>query len=168
MDLQQLQAMGAIVPSRIVKREVKFKRPEMKPEEEWADPEEPEYTDKVFDETMTVYIRRGSSADGLELLQADDRDKMFVAIQRCIVDEKGNPVFPSFEIASRIKLWLSIPLFNAIAAEGNVGPKSSRRRKSGGATSPSPSADAASGNGSTPSTSTSSKSGTRSKKSSAP
>lgn len=162
MDLQQLQAMGAIAPSRIVKKEVSFKRPEMKPESEWADPAEPEFTGNTFDESMTVYIRRGSSADGLEILQAEDRDRPFIAIHRCIVHPDGKPVFPTLDEASRLKLWLAVPLFHAIAEEGNHGPKASRRGTSSGATSRSPSAEEASANGNTPSTSTSRKPGKRS------
>lgn len=150
MKLQDLQAIGAIVPTKMVKREVAFKRPILKPASEWADKDEPEFTGETVDDTVTVNIRRGSSADGIEILQAEARDQPFIAIHRCICDDDGKPVFPTLEKAQSLALWLALPLFKAITDEGTRGPKVSRRRTSSGAKSRSPSADEASVSGSTP------------------
>ena len=159
MDLQQLQAMGAIVPAKLVRREVKIKRPIMSPSEEWSDPDLPEFTGETADESITVFIRRGSSADQIELLRAEQREQPFVAIQRGVCMEDGKPLFPTLEIAMQVALWLAMPLFEAVTEVAGNGPKRSRRRTSSGAKSHSPSADEASTNGSTPSVPTKKPSG---------
>jgi len=168
MDLKDLQACGAFVRPKLVKRDVKIKRPVLKPESEWADKDTPEITGDVVDDVVTVYIKRGSSADGFEVMTADRRDQPFIAIQRCICDEHGNPLFPTLEMASSLQLWLALPLFDAITKEGSSAPKASRRRTSSGAISHSPSADAASASGSTPSTSTKKTSGSSTAKNADP
>lgn len=150
MDLNQLQAMGAFVPTKPVKKEIKITRPVLLPREEWADPEIEEESGEVVNESMTAYIRRGSSADDIEMSRAPEREQPFVAVYRFVCDEKGRPVFESVEQTMTLKTWLVMPLFAAIAEVRGNAPKPSRRRTSSGSKSPSPSADAAPRNGNTP------------------
>lgn len=166
MDLKQLQALGAFTTDRIKRKDITVRVPTQSPPGTWVDPEEPEYTGETTEQKLTVFIRRASSADGMEILQAAKRDQPFIAIQRCIVDEKGVQVFPEYDDAARLKLWIALPLFNAIM-EDMPGPKRSRRGTNSGVVSPSPSVDGASGNGSTRSTLKSKRSGIRGKRSKA-
>jgi hypothetical protein len=168
MDLKQLQAMGAIVPRTLVKREVSFKRPVLKPATEWADPEIPEETGEVVEESMTAYIRRGSSADALEIANASERERPFVAVFRAICDEKGNPVFPTLEDAMQLATWLAFPLFKAITSITGGGSKNSRPGTSSGVASRSPSAAGRSRNGKKRSASKSTRSGRHTSSSAAP
>lgn len=133
--LSQMKAMGGFAPDKTIKREVKFKKPVLRPEGEWADPEIPEETGEVEDATITVFIRRGSAADAFEINQAAKREQPFVVIHRAIVHEDGTPVFESVEQAMRLQLWLAMPLFEAVMEAAPAAPKSSRRKKSGGANS---------------------------------
>lgn len=160
MDLQHLQQMGALVPRKLFKRDVAIKRPLLKPESEWTDPEVPEKTGEWEDSTVTVYIRRGSSADALEIANAPPRERPFVAVFRSVCDEHGKPLFPTLEDAMQLEVWLAFPLFAEITAVTRVGePKNSQPRTSSGARSRSPSADARSTSGKRRSTSTNSPSG---------
>lgn len=136
MKLSELQAMGAFAPEKLVKREIKFKRPEYLPESEWADPDVPEQTGEFIEDTVTVYIRRGSAADAIELVRAPEREQPFLAIHRAIVHADGKPVFESVEQAMSLQLWLAMPLFEAISEVAPKVPKALRRKKSGGANSP--------------------------------
>jgi hypothetical protein len=140
MDLKQLQAIGAIVPLKLFKREILVRRPELKPRAEWPDPEVPERTGEYLDESMTVHIRKGSSADAIEVANASARERPFVAIYRSICDEKGAPVFPDLETTMQLETWLVVPLFNAINEVQVVGSKNSQPRTSSGVSSRSPSA----------------------------
>lgn len=150
MDLKQLQAMGAMTPNKVVARQVKIKRPVLRPRDEWADPDLSETTGELIDDSITIHIRRGSAADALELAQASKREQPFVAIQRFICTPTGEPVFPDLETAMQIETWLALPLFDAITEARGASPKTSRRRTSSGANSPSRSADEASLSGNTP------------------
>lgn len=150
MELKDLQSMGAIVSRKLTKRVVPIKRPVMRPADEWADAEIPEFTDELVDDTVTVHIRRGTSADAIEIMQATERERPFVAIYRSICNDKGEPVFPTLDDAMQLALWLVLPLFNAVTEVAGQSPKASRRRTSSGAKSRSPSAVAASASGSTP------------------
>lgn len=147
MDLKQLQAIGAIVPRTLFKRVIEFKYPELKPEKAWADPEVPEMTGQILDGSMDVFIRRGSSADAIEIANATDRERPFVAIWRSVCDEKGNPVFPSLEDAMQLATWIVIPLFQAINAVSGDAPKAYPPRTNSGANSHSVSAGGRSRNG---------------------
>jgi hypothetical protein len=167
MDLKQLQAMGAIVPRTLLKREVTFKRPELKPVAEWANPEEPEFTGEWLDGSMTVFIRRGSSADALEIANASPRERPFVAVFRSICDESGTPMFPTLEDAMQLANWLAFPLFNAITEAAGGGPKNSRPGTSSGANSRSGSVGGRSQSGRKRSPSTKKKSGASTESSSA-
>jgi hypothetical protein len=168
MDLKQLQAIGAIVPRTLFKREIEFKYPEQKPVAEWVDPEVPEYTGQTLDGSMTAYIRRGSSADAIEIANASPRERPFVAIFRSICDDKGNPVFPDLAEAMQLATWLAIPLFNAITEVSGGDPKNSRPGTSSGVASRSPSAAGRSRNGKKRSASKSAKSGQPTNSSAAP
>ena len=133
MDLkEQLQAMGAFVPQKLHKKEIEIARPVPLPQDEWADPEVPEYGDEIVKETITVFIRMGSAADDIELSAADKREKPFVAIYRFVCDEAGAPVFDSPQQAMTLKTWLVYPLFQAIAEVRGNAPKASRRKTSSG------------------------------------
>lgn len=152
MDIKQLQALGAFVPQKLHKRVIQVERPVLAPQDSWADPDVPEYTGENVRDEMTVHIRLGSSADEIEMSQASNRERPFVAIHRFIYTEDGKPVFESVEQAMTLKSWLVIPLFNAIAGVTHTLPKASRRKTSSGSKSRSLSADAAPRNGSTQST----------------
>lgn len=147
MDLKQLQAMGAIVSKSLTKREVPIKRPELRPVEEWADPSAPEETGNWLDDSITVHVRKRSSADFLEMLTATDRDKPAVAILRCVCDEDGSEVFESLEQVQDLKEWLYVPLMMVVNEVNQFGPKNSQPRTSSGAKSRSASADDLSRNG---------------------
>jgi hypothetical protein len=132
MKLSELQAAGAFVSAKPIKREIKVKRPDLKPKEEWADPDVAEFTGETIDDSLTAYIRRGAAIDAIEMMRAEERDQPFVAIHRSVCHEDGRPVFDSLEQASSLALWLAMPLFEAITEVANAGPKSSRRKTSSG------------------------------------
>lgn len=137
---EQFKAIGAFVSSTLIERTVKFKRPVQRPQEEWEHQEIPEYTGDVVDESVQVWIRRGSAADALEMMQAENRERPFVAIFRAICNKDGSPVFDSLEKAESLQLWLALPLFEAITEVAGKGPKASRRRTNGGSKPASPTA----------------------------
>lgn len=147
MDLKQLQAIGAIVPRTLFKREIEFDYQELKPAEEWADPEVPEKTGKTIHGKMETYIRRGSAADAIEVANASERERPFVAIFRSVCDEKGEPVFPTIEDAMQLAAWIVVPLFKAITAVSGDSPKNSLPRTNSGVSLRSPSAAGRSKNG---------------------
>lgn len=150
MNLQQLQSMGALAPRKLTRREVAINRPVPKPETEWADPEVPEFTDETVPDTVTVFIRKGSAADAIEFVRADERSQPFVALLRFICNEDGSPVFPDLETAMRVHTWLALPLMEAAREVQGTLPNASTPRTNSGASSPSPSGDEASGSGKTP------------------
>lgn len=132
MDLKQLQAMGALVTRSLFKKEVPVRRPVLKPAEEWADPNEPELTDEFVDDSVTVWIRKRSSADFLEMVQAADRDKAHVAILRCVCNPDGSEVFESLAQAKQLREWLFIPLMVAVNEVNGYGLKNSPPKTSSG------------------------------------
>jgi hypothetical protein len=141
MDLKQLQAIGAIVPRTLFKRKIEFQYPELKPESQWVEPGIPEPTGETLSGSMEVFIRRGSSADAIEIANASERDRPFVAIFRSVCDEKGEPIFPDLETATQLATWIVIPLFNAINSVSGDRPKNSQPTTSSGTNSPSSSAE---------------------------
>jgi hypothetical protein len=147
MDLKQLQAMGAIVPRKLIDREVKFKRPVPADPSTWEDPEVPEFTDEIVEETVTVHLRKLSSADSIEVLRADDRERPFIGIHRGVCNADGTPLFESLEQAMQLQLWMAVPLFEAVQEVAGIAPKASARKTSSGAKSRSASAGAASKSG---------------------
>ena len=136
MKLADLQAMGAMAPDKLIKREVKIERPVLLPKEQWADPDVEEESGDYESDTLTVYIRQGSAADAIEMMGAARREQPFVVIHRAICHEDGTPVFESLEQAMRLKLWLAFPLFDAIKEVAPKAPKASRKKRSGGTNSP--------------------------------
>lgn len=147
MDLKQLQAMGAIVPRTFYEKTIPIRRPVLKPVEEWAEADAPEKTDKFVDDTITVHIRKRSSADFLEMVTAPDRDKAHIAVLRCVCKPDGAEVFESLEQTKQLEEWLFIPLMLAVNEVNKFGLKNSQPRTSSGANSRSPSAAGRSRNG---------------------
>jgi hypothetical protein len=154
MDLTQLQAMGAIVPTKPIKREVKIKRPELRPETEWADPNVPEFTGEIVDDTMTVYIRKGMAVDSLEMLSEEGGRRAAMAIHLSVCHADGTKVFPTMEhvigngkdpgeegYLGALAEWIFYPLMIELSqVEKETRPKYSRRRKNGGSKPVSPTA----------------------------
>ena len=152
LKISDLKTMGAFVPSEIVRKEVKIKRPKPKPAEEWAVKNVPEFTDEFMEDTLTVFIRKGMAADRLEILQASNRDRAFIAILRAVCNEDGTPMFSSLdqimggepdengEPTPALADWLVFPLFKAITEVAGDGPKASRRARNGGSKPASPTA----------------------------
>lgn len=140
MDLKQLTSLGAIVPRTLFKKEVALKRPTLKPAEEWADPNEPEFSGEIVDDTMTVWVRKRSSADFLEMMRAPDNDKAHIAILRCICDQEGNEVFESLAQCKQLREWMFLPLMLVVNEVNEFGLKNSAPKTKSGANSPSSSA----------------------------
>lgn len=147
MDLRQLQALGAFVSRDLHKRTITFTYRPMKPRESWADPAEPEFEDALKTDTAEVYIRRRNSADFYEMVKADERDKVFVVIFRCVCNPDGSPLFESVEQASNLAEWMTVPLIAAVNEVNNYQPGKSKPRTSSGATSRSASAGVRSASG---------------------
>lgn len=140
MDLKQLQVLGAIVPRTMFKKEIPVKRPELKPQTEWADQSEPEETGKIIDDSLTTWIRKRSSADFLEMIQAKDQDKAHIAVLRCVCHEDGSEVFESLQQCKQLKEWLFIPLMVAVNEVNQFGLKNLTPKTSSGTSLPSSSA----------------------------
>lgn len=135
-----MQAFGAFVPTTLVKHTVKLRRPILKPADEWASPDEPEFTGEIVDDTMDVFVRKRASSEFLEMVQATDRDRAMVAILRCVRNEDGSQVFQSIEQVSRLAEWLFIPIVEAVNRTNEFRPKNSAPRTNYGTSSPSSSA----------------------------
>lgn len=147
MDLIKLHAMGAIVPRTLFKREIEVTFCPPLPAESWADPGVPEYEDEPVTQTMTVYLRKRSSADMLEVGEAEGADRSLMTLLRSVCTPEGAPVFESIEQVRQLEPWMAIPLLQAVAEVNRYGAKKSTPRTSSGAPSPSPSAAAASRSG---------------------
>jgi hypothetical protein len=148
MDIKQLHAMGALVTRSLTRKEITVRHPALRPKSEWADATQPEFSDELVVDTMTCWVRKRSSADFLEMMQAPDRDKAHVAVLRCICHEDGREVFESLDQAKQLQEWLFIPLMVAVNEVNQFGLKNSQPRTSSGARSLSASADGQSLNGS--------------------
>lgn len=144
MNLKELQAMGAIVPRKLIEKTVLVKHPKVLPKKDWADKEVPEFGEEIAEDSMTVSLRKMSSADSIEVLRADERERPFIAIFRSVCNPDGSPMFESLEQAMQLETWLAIPLFEAIKEVAGLGPKS---KTSSGTKSPLLSADEASPSG---------------------
>ncbi len=123
MDIKQLQAMGGFVTRTLFPKTIPVRQPVLKPESEWANPEDPEFTGEFVDTTMDVHIRKRSSADFLEMVQAADRDRAHVAILRCVLQADGAEVFASLEQVKQLREWLFIPLMQAVNEVNEFGLK---------------------------------------------
>lgn len=148
MDLNKLQAMGALVPMTLFTREIEVTYHPLKPAAEWESPDVPEHLDDLVTETMTVYIRKRNSADMLDVSFADGADRSLLTVLRCVVHPDGKPVFENIEQVRRLEPWLSIPLMRAVTEVNQYDAKKSAPRMSSGARSPSRSAAGASRSGS--------------------
>lgn len=145
MDLSTLKAMGAIDPRPLVPKTITVKQPVPTDQKTWANPEVPEYPDPVeyVEKTIDTHIRKRSSADFIEMMQAPNREKVFVAIHRCVCKPDGTPVFETIDQVMGLKEWIWIPLMTAVNEVNEFGLKNSQPRTSSGARSHSPSAAAA-------------------------
>lgn len=159
MDLKQLHAMGAMVPKTLFKRELEINRPELVPEDQWADPKVAEFTGEWVKDSITVHIRKRNSSDFLQIVQAENADKAHTAVWCSVCTEDGSPVFETIEQVRDLQEWLFAPLLLAVNEVNEVGPKNSQPRTSFGAKSRSPSAEGQSRNGSKPSPKMSGQSG---------
>lgn len=140
MELKELQVLGAYVPRKLIKKEVPINRPVLKPKEEWADAEIPEFTGERSADTITVHIRKRDSADFMEMTAADDRERVSIALLRSVCKPDGSPVFESVEQVNSLAEWLFIPLMVAVGEVNSFESKNSQPRMSSGAKSPSSSA----------------------------
>lgn len=133
MDLNQLEAMGAFVAIKPVKKVLNVEHPEYKPRDQWLDQSVPEFTGEVVTSELTVFIRKGMAYDAIEMSEAErGSDRAMTAIFRAVcADASGNPYFKSAEdVRERLPGWASWPIMQAIT-EVNSGPKSSRRKTNG-------------------------------------
>jgi hypothetical protein len=142
MDFAKLQSLGAIVPKNVFERKITVTYKPQKPEAEWTEAHNPEFLDEEVTETWPVFIRLPSAADAIEIATASDRDRPFVGIFRCWVNEDGTEFLPSLEMATSIRPWLALPLWDAINSLSPTRSKKSKPSKKDGASSPSSSAAA--------------------------
>lgn len=149
MDLSSLKAMGAISSRSLVKKDVLVKYPVPLPQEQWTDPEVAEYPDEVKyqEDTIEIHVRKRSSADFIELTQAEDRLKPFVIIFRCACKPDGTQIFDTLDQVLSLKEWFWLPLMTVVNEVNEFGLKNSQPRTSSGAKSRSSSAAARSRNG---------------------
>jgi hypothetical protein len=137
--------MGGLAPGGLVRRDISIKRPPLKPKEEWASPDAPESDESApmqawTDETLTIHIRKRSAIDFYELVAAEDRQKPFMVIFRCVCQENGQPVFSSFEQVEQLRPWLWMPMATAAQEVNKTSSKNSQPKTNSGMSSPSSSA----------------------------
>jgi hypothetical protein len=141
MDFQKLQALGGIVSSALVPKEIKFTRPRT-PEEGEGEP---------ITESATIHVRKRTSRDFLDIVKVPESERPFLAIFRCVCAEDGTPLLPSVDDASRLAEWMLMPILNAVNEVNSFDPKGFPPRTTSGSNSPSLSAVAASRSGKRPS-----------------
>jgi hypothetical protein len=159
MDFLKLQAMGGIVSAAPVRKEITFTYHRPLPADQWSDPDVPEVEPEPATDTATVWIRKRTSRDFLDINAAAPGEQVFLALFRCVCTEDGAPLFPSVEDASRLAEWMLIPLMKAVNEVNSFLPKAFPPKTSSGATSPSPSAAVRSASGRKRSTRKSARSG---------
>lgn len=147
MDLTQLQAMGAIVPRTLFKREIEVTYRPLTDQATWANPQEPEREAESVTKKIDVYVRKRNSADMLDVSTAEGSDMALTTILRCICKPDGSPVFETIQQVRDLEPWMSIPLLNVVREVNQYDPKNSPPRTSGGAGSPSRSGGGASRSG---------------------
>lgn len=147
MDLIKLQAMGAIVPRTLFKREIEVTYRPPKAPALWADPGLPEYEDEPITNKIDVWVRKRNSADMLDVSMAEGANMALTTILRCICKPDGSPVFETIEQVRDLEPWMSIPLLNVVREVNQYDPKKSTPKTSSGARSPLGSADGASRSG---------------------
>lgn len=171
MDLIQLQAMGAIATRSLIPKDIPIRRPKTIDRKLWQDPDVPEFVDppELINETLSTHIRKRSSADFVELMQAEPRHRAFVMIMRCVCKPDGTQVFDTLDQAEMLEDWLWMPLAAAVReVNPELFPKNSQPRTSSGASSRSPSAAGRSRNGKRRSPKKSARSGSPTAPSAAP
>lgn len=121
--------MGAFVPTKLIKKTIEFEKPILSPEDEWADPEVPEFTGETESLTGDIFIRRMNSADEIAMARgttgADD-DALYVCVYRVVVNEDGSQFFESVDQVKSLAGWFLTPLVNAIE---DLQPKKSNSRR---------------------------------------
>lgn len=140
MNLTDLRAMGLVQSNPLIKREIPVKYYALLPEDQWASPTEPERETTETEATVTVWLRKFTAADKINLSSASDNDRAYVAIQRSTFTEDGKPLFPSEDDARGLDLNMFGPLLNAINDLNNHAEKKSQAMTNSSANSPSPSA----------------------------
>jgi len=144
MSISDLQALGAFVPVKPIKRTIECDKPILAPQDEWADPEVPEVTGDTERVTVDVYFKRLSSADEIAIAQAHPDDRPFVMVFRLVRNEDGSPLFESAEQAASMASWVLIPIVHEIERMAGVRPKNPSPPKTrSGSKSRSPSGDEA-------------------------
>ena len=142
MSISDLQALGAFVPVKPIKRTIECDKPVLRPAEEWDDPEVPEVTGDTEKATVDVYLKRLSSADEIAIAQADPDDRPFVMVFRLVRNEDGSPLFESAEQAASMASWILLPIVQEIERIAGVRPKNPSPPKThSGSKSPSPSGE---------------------------
>lgn len=140
MSISDLQALGAFVPVKPIKRAIECDKPILLPEDEWADPEVPEVTGDTERVSVDVYLKRLSSADEIAIAQSDPDDRPFVMVFRLVRNEDGSPLFESAEQAASMASWILLPIVQEIERIAGVRPKKPSPPKTpSGSKSPSPS-----------------------------
>lgn len=123
MSIKELQAMGAFIPTKVVKREIAVKRPLTTDPDTWADEGVPEFSGETEDATITVWLKRPSSADQLELANAEKDDQTFLMLCRMVRNEDGSPLFESLDQCKQLAAWVLIPLINETKEVNGFTPK---------------------------------------------
>jgi hypothetical protein len=114
MNLSQLQQLGAFVSTKPIKRTIEVNRPILKPQEEWSDPEAPEFTGETELATIDFFLKRPSSADEIAIGQAPQSEQMFVSVCRLVRNEDGTPLFESVDQAAQLASWVLIPIIGEL------------------------------------------------------
>lgn len=114
MSISDLQALGAFVPVKPIKRTVECDKPTLVPEDQWADPESPEFTGETERVSIDVYLKRLSSADEIAIAQALPEDRPFVMVFRVVRNADGSPLFESPEQAASMASWVLLPIVQEI------------------------------------------------------
>lgn len=147
MDLSALRAMGALKDRALVQRTVTVKHLPLLPESEWPDPAVPAYGSEEVGHSFDIYVRKLSSADSMEMSRIEPRLLGHYLVMRCVLNDRGEQVFPAIEDALALEEWMLFPLFDAASSVNPTGPKSSPPKTRPGVTSRSPSGGTRSGNG---------------------
>jgi hypothetical protein len=145
MDLLQLRAMGLVNSNPLVKREITIKYFPLKPEDTWASPVVPERESDAIDGKLDFWIRKFTAADSLALAAAKTFDeRAYLAIQRGVFNEQGEPIFTSYEVACEVDLTMFAPLLEAVFSLNGIKGKKSRPTTNSGVSSASSSGSPAS------------------------
>lgn len=123
MSLNDLQALGAFVPIKPVKRTIECERPIMTPQEEWESPDVPEFTGETERVSIDVYLKRMSSADEVAIAQAPADMQPFVMVFRLVRNPDGSPLFESVDQVASMASWVLAPIVSEIEKITGTRPK---------------------------------------------